>query len=124
MSTRFKLYKQKGEVHMIYYHTSKENNRVHAVLMGTRNDAIKELYRRVPRELLTSDIIVAAILPELYTQTVCCDTRDEFDEEVGKRLAKERLLERYYRNKRVKVLQAFRTLEKRFNRVDWPSAID
>jgi hypothetical protein len=43
-------------------------------------------------------------MPSEYRAVVQCDERDEFDPEIGKRIAKARILDRYYPalNKRVK----------------------
>ena len=47
-----------------------------------------------------TDFCVAAskkyMLPNEYRVVVRCDERDEFDAEVGKKIAKKRILDRYY----------------------------
>ena len=36
------------------------------------------------------------MMPNEFRAVVQCDERDEFDPEIGKRIAKERILDRYY----------------------------
>lgn len=99
--------------------TDKER-KVRAILYGTASDAMKELARRVPRELITEDIKRKAIMPGYFFQEVVCHPEDEFDPEIGKRLAKERLLKRYYHRKKVLVRRVLLDMKKKYDQITWP----
>ena len=81
---------------MIKYFINEEKKQVIGVLSGTRWDA----YNKIDKMLRDTDFCVAAhkkyMMPDKYRVVVRCDDRDVFDPEVGKQIAKKRILKRYY----------------------------
>lgn len=85
---------------MIKYFVNEEKKYVIAKLENTREDAYKFLFEHFPL-IVYNDVCG---YPEFYMRnsysvTVKCDSEDTFNVEEGKRIAKERLLNKYYRQK-------------------------
>ena len=81
---------------MIKYFVNEEERKVVAVLENTRWDA----YNKICKMTRDTDFCVVPkdkyMMHSAYRAVVTCDEKDEFNEEVGKKYAKERVLEHYY----------------------------
>lgn len=81
---------------MIKYFINEEKKQVIGLLAGTKWDA----YNKIDKMVRDTDFCVAAckkyMMPDEYRVVVKCDERDAFDPEVGKQIAKKRILKRYY----------------------------
>lgn len=81
---------------MIKYFVNEEERKIVAVLENTRWDA----YHKICKMVRDTDFCVVPkdkyMMHAAYRAVVTCDERDEFDAEVGKKIAKERVLEHYY----------------------------
>ena len=81
---------------MIKYFVNEEERKVVAVLENTRWDA----YNKICKMTRDTDFCVVPkdkyMMHNAYRAVITCDERDEFNEEVGKKYAKERVLEHYY----------------------------
>lgn len=81
---------------MIKYYINEEKRQVIGLLDGTRWDA----YNKICKMVRDTDFCVAPnekyMMPTEFKAIVQCDPSDEFNIEEGKRIAKERILERYY----------------------------
>ena len=81
---------------MIRYFVNEEERKVVAVLENTRWDA----YNKICKMVRDTDFCAAPrdkyMMHSAYRAVVTCDEKDEFNAEVGKKLAKERALEHYY----------------------------
>lgn len=81
---------------MIKYFINEEKRQVIGLLENTRWDA----YNKVCKMVRDTDFCVVAneklMMPDKFRVVVQCDERDEFDPEIGKKIAKERLLKNYY----------------------------
>ena len=80
----------------IKYFVNEEKKQVIGVLSGCRWDAINKI------DKMMSDTEFCFVpskkyqMKNEYRAVVCCDERDEFNPEVGKTIAKQRIMERYY----------------------------
>lgn len=80
----------------IKYFVNEEKKQVIGVLSGCRWDAINKI------DKMMSDTEFCFVpskkyqMKNEYRAVVCCDERDEFNPEVGKELAKQRILRNYY----------------------------
>ena len=83
---------------MIKYNVDTEARTVTATLEGCHDDVVKTFNRRLGDSVLTKDdnIYKAAQIPDTFIGMAKCHPDDTFDEEVGKQLAKERLLDNYH----------------------------
>lgn len=81
---------------MIKYFVNEEERIVAAVLENTRWDA----HNKICKMVKDTDFCVVPrdkyMMHSAYRAIVKCDERDEFNVEVGKKIAKERVLEHYY----------------------------
>lgn len=81
---------------MIKYFVNKQKRQVIAVLENTRYDA----YNKIDKMIAETEFCVVPntkyLMPSQFKVTVTCDPRDEFDVEVGKKIAKKRILKNYY----------------------------
>ena len=79
----------------IKYFVNEEKRQVIGVLENTRYDAM----RKIDKMLDDTDFCCYGekyMMPSEFRTVVTCDHRDEFDVEIGKKIAKERLLKNYY----------------------------
>lgn len=80
----------------IKYFVDQDEKKVVAVLENTRWDA----YNKICKMIRDTDFCVVPkdkyMMHSAYRAVVTCDDRDEFNEETGKKIAKERVLEHYY----------------------------
>ena len=81
---------------MIKYFVNKNKRQVIAILENTKWDACNKICKMIA----DTEFCVAPnnkyIMPNQFKVTVTCDPRDEFDVEVGKKIAKKRVLKNYY----------------------------
>lgn len=81
---------------MIKYFVNEEKRQVIGVLDGTEWDAIN----KINKMMLDTGFCFCAnekfMMPSEFRAVVQCDERDEFSVEEGKKIAKKRILERYY----------------------------
>lgn len=81
---------------MIKYFVNEEERKIVAVLENTRWDA----YNKICKMTRDTDFCVTPkdkyMMHSAYRSVVSCDARDEFNVEVGKTIAKKRVLEHYY----------------------------
>ena len=81
---------------MIKYFINEEKRQVIGLLENTRWDA----YNKISKMVRDTDFCVAAsekyMMPNEFKVVVQFDPNDEFSVEVGKNIAKKRILDRYY----------------------------
>lgn len=81
---------------MIKYFVDEDERKVIAVLENTRWDA----YNKICKMVRDTDFCVVPknkyMMHSAYRAVVTCDEKDEFDADIGKKIAKERVLEHYY----------------------------
>ena len=81
---------------MVRYFVNEEERKVVAVLENTRWDA----YNKICKMMRDTDFCIAPnkkyMMHNTYRAVITCNEQDEFNEEVGKKMAKERVLEHYY----------------------------
>jgi hypothetical protein len=81
---------------MIKYFVNEEERVVVAVLENTKYDA----YNKICKMMRDTDFCVVPkdkyMMHSAYRAVVKCDERDEFNEVIGKKYAKERVLAHYY----------------------------
>lgn len=91
----------------IRYFINEEKKQVIGLLENTRWDAMNKINKIVGN----TDFCVVPnkkyMMPSRFKVTVTCDPRDTFDSEIGKNIAKKRILDRYYKSLDSKV-DAFR----------------
>lgn len=91
----------------IRYFINEEKQQVIGLLENTKWDALSKIEKMVGN----TDFCVIPkkkyMMPSRFKVTVTCDPRDMFDPEIGKRIAKKRILDRYYKSLDQKV-DAFR----------------
>ena len=80
----------------IKYFVNEDKRQVIGLLENTRWDAVNKISKMVR----DTDFCVVPSkkyqMPNEFRVVVQCDERDQFDPEVGKKLAKKRILDRYY----------------------------
>ena len=80
----------------IKYFVNPKKRQVIALLENTEWDA----YNKIHKMVRDTDFCVVLkdkyMMPSEFRVTVTCDHRDEFDVEVGKKIAKKRILDNYY----------------------------
>ena len=80
----------------IKYFVNEDKRQVIGLLENTRWDAVNKISKMVR----DTDFCVVPgnkyQMPNEFRVVVQCDERDEFDPEVGKKIAKKRILDRYY----------------------------
>ena len=80
----------------IKYFVNEEKRQVIGLLENTKWDAVNKISKMVNG---TEFCVVPSekyMLPSEFSSVVQCDSRDEFDVEKGKKIAKKRILDRYY----------------------------
>ncbi len=80
----------------IKYFVDVEKRQVVAVLKDTKWDA----YNKINKMIAGTEFCLVPnekyMIPSQFKVTVTCDPRDEFDAEIGKNIAKKRILKNYY----------------------------
>lgn len=81
---------------MIKYFVNKNKRQVIAVLENTKWDA----YHKIDKMVADTEFCVVPndkyIMPNQFRVTVTCDPRDDFNVDIGKKIAKKRVLNNYY----------------------------
>lgn len=81
---------------MIKYFVNEKKKQVIGILDDTKWDAIN----KISKMIRDTDFCVVPskkyMMPAKFRVVVQCDPADEFDPEVGKKIAKQRILDRYY----------------------------
>ena len=81
---------------MIKYFVNEDDRKIVAVLENTRWDA----YNKICKMTRDTDFCVVPkdkyMMHAAYRAVITCDERDEFNVEIGKKIAKQRVLEHYY----------------------------
>ena len=81
---------------MVRYFVNEEERKVVAVLENTRWDA----YNKICKMVRDTDFCIVPkqkyMMHNTYRAVVTCNEQDEFDVEIGKNMAKARVLEHYY----------------------------
>lgn len=81
---------------MIKYFINEEKRQVIGLLENTQWDAIN----KISKMIVDTDFCFCPSekyrMPSEFRVVVQCDERDKFDPEVGKQIAKKRILDRYY----------------------------
>ena len=81
---------------MIKYFVNEDKRQVIGLLEGTQWDA----YNKISKMVVDTDFCVCPsakyMMPEEFKTVVQCDPADEFSVEEGMRIAKQRILDRYY----------------------------
>lgn len=99
---------------MIKYFINEEKRQVIGLLEDTQWDA----YNKISKMIRDTDFCVAPskkyLMPSEFKAIVQCDPADTFDVEEGKRIAKKRILDRYYESLD-KRIEKFRTAALVFN---------
>lgn len=85
---------------MIHYFVNKKRRTVIAVLGNTANDEMNSIYRKSGGVYIPWEVEEAAKMPRSFRVEVVCAPEDEFSEEVGKKIAKKRVLDNYDRSRK------------------------
>ena len=80
----------------IKYYVNEEKRQVIGVLSNTRWDAVNKINKMIRDTDFCFCPCEKYMMPTEFRVVVQCDERDEFDPEVGKKIAKTRILDRYY----------------------------
>lgn len=83
---------------MIHYYVNSKRRSVIGVLKDTGADAIQKMRRTAGVEYLPYEIEKAAIMPSEFRVEVVCHPEDEFDEKIGRKLVKKRILDNHSRS--------------------------
>lgn len=81
---------------MIKYFVNEQKRQVIAVLENTRYDACNKIEKMIAETEFCVVPSAKYLMPGQFKVTVTCDPRDEFNVEVGKNIAKKRILKNYY----------------------------
>lgn len=92
---------------MIKYYINKDKRQVIGVLDGTRYDAVNKIVKLLNGTTFDS-YNERYLMPSSFKAIVTCDPADEFDPNVGKEIAKDRIMDRYYNSldKRIDIFVA------------------
>lgn len=93
---------------MIKYFVVPEKRTVYAVLTNTRHDALRKINKMVGYDSSFCAYHQKYLMPNTFRSKAVCDERDVWDTEVGKKVAKDKLLNSYYRSldKRIDMFRA------------------
>jgi len=83
---------------MIKYFVVPEKRTVYAVLGGTRYDATRKINKMIGVDSSFCAYSEKYLMPNTFKSKAVCDDRDEWNEEIGKNVAKSKLLGNYYRS--------------------------
>ena len=81
---------------MIKYYVNEEKKQVIGVLSNCRWDAVRKINKMIRDTDFCFCPSEKYYLPSEFRAVVQCDERDEFNPEIGKKIAKQRILDRYY----------------------------
>lgn len=93
----------------IKYYINEEKREVIAIAQNTALDAYISFYRKFYNFLCIPNLDQVMLMPDSFKAVVKCDPADVFDPEVGKKIAKKRLKDRYWqsRNKAIERGKAY-----------------
>lgn len=80
----------------IKYFVNEEKRQVIGVLDGTEWDAINKINKMMVDTNFCFCATEKYMMPSFFRAVVQCDERDEFNVDEGKKIAKKRILDRYY----------------------------
>lgn len=86
----------KEEVKMITYKVFEQQRKVIAIISGTENDLVRKVKKHDNQKVLSEHTYEQLKMPKSFKVVVKCHESDKFDIEVGKELAKERVLRKYF----------------------------
>lgn len=86
---------------MIKYYSNPEKRQTIAVLENCHHDALCKIDKIMHNTNFYFDpssrmMMERYLMPDTFRVIVTCDPRDEYDFEIGKKIAKERLMKKYY----------------------------
>ena len=89
---------------MIKYYVNDKQRQVIGILDGTRYDAVNKIDKLLDGSPFCY-VNEKCLMPDSFKAVVTCDPADEFDVDTGKKIAKERIMDRYYSSfdKRIEV---------------------
>lgn len=92
---------------MIKYFVNEDKRQVIGLLDGTRHDALNKIDKMLDGSPF-SYWNNKCLMPDSFKAIVTCDPSDEFDVETGKKIVKERIMNRYYSSfdKRIAIFMA------------------
>lgn len=79
-----------------YYHL-KERNEVIAVLENTRCDAISKIFKILDCTKSLGCDLTKYVMPSSFRAVAKCHPADEWNLEIGEKVAKEKLMRKYYK---------------------------
>ncbi len=93
---------------MIKYAVIPEKKIVYAILSNTRHDALRKIEKMMGDDSVFCAWSKKYMMPNTFRAKATCDDRDEWNEEVGKEVAKAKVLKNYYRSldKRIDMFRA------------------
>ena len=80
----------------IKYFVNENKRQVIAILENTRWDAVNKIGKMIAETEFCVVPNHKYMMPNQFKVTVTCDPRDEFNADVGKKIAKKRILKNYY----------------------------
>lgn len=80
----------------IRYYINEEKRTVVAVMDGVRDEIMDEVWQYAPNKEYYSDFHKKVMLKDLYRGKAICHESDEWDVEVGKKIARNRMLTNFY----------------------------
>lgn len=105
----------------VEYIINEEKRTVVAILKGTELDAHKAIMRQVgdaEESFFGFNSNWTTLIPDSFTGKAKCDPRDEFSLDEGKKIAKARCMERYYRAKDVAIKTWYKNARVKMGRVE------
>ena len=96
---------------MIKYFVNEKKRSVIGVLEDTTYDCINYVCKNAGVDCIPANLLTTGLMPASFRTEVKCHPDDEFDVEVGKKIAKERILENYWRSRRKAMLRVAKKLE-------------
>lgn len=80
----------------IKYFVNEEKRQVIGLMENTRWDAVNKIDKMIRDTDFCFSPSEKYMMPSEFRTVVTCDPRDEFNVEIGKKIAKQRLLKNYY----------------------------
>ena len=96
---------------MIKYFVNEKKRSVIGVLENTSHDCINYVCKNAGVDCIPACLLTPGLMPDSFRTEVKCHPDDEFDVEVGKKIAKERILENYWRSRRKAMIRLAKKLE-------------
>ena len=83
----------------IKYAVNEDAKQVIAYTKGTAYDAIRYVERKLPMGVEFYGMFMKGLMPDEFRNVVTCQPDDVFDVEEGKKIARKRLLDKYWRSR-------------------------